>query len=148
MAEYPHKGHGFRKIYCNRYENCLDLAVKEDWEGFNCEECSHEGTVQANDDYIYQPISILENSEPKTMDNTIEENKTPDINQHTGITIDFNAHASYLLVFDKLMKLAKKRGRTLESMVMFVLINYLNRRDKKFCTIAKALADVINNNNE
>lgn len=36
----PKRGKGERKLDCDSYKACLDLAAKEDWKTFNCESCS------------------------------------------------------------------------------------------------------------
>ena len=35
----PKRGKGERKQGCEFYEECLNLAIKEDWEGFTCTSC-------------------------------------------------------------------------------------------------------------
>lgn len=37
----PNKGRGSRCLDCDHYEGCLHLAAFEDWEGFNCENCTY-----------------------------------------------------------------------------------------------------------
>lgn len=34
-------GEGFRNIDCERYDECLDYAARNDWRGFDCGTCSH-----------------------------------------------------------------------------------------------------------
>lgn len=35
----PTKGRGERDLACEFYDECLDLAAKEEWEGFTCTSC-------------------------------------------------------------------------------------------------------------
>jgi hypothetical protein len=35
----PQSGLGMRNLDCRYYEACLDLAVFEQWESFNCKRC-------------------------------------------------------------------------------------------------------------
>jgi len=37
--ERPLEGDGKKNINCEKYTKCLDIAVKKDWEAFNCEKC-------------------------------------------------------------------------------------------------------------
>ncbi|MBW1795570.1 MAG: hypothetical protein JRJ38_14255 [Deltaproteobacteria bacterium] len=48
----PKPGQGHRNMACDLYENCLDLAAKKDWEGFNCESCTYWGQGQSKDDSL------------------------------------------------------------------------------------------------
>jgi ssDNA-binding Zn-finger/Zn-ribbon topoisomerase 1 len=31
---------GSRKVMCEHYDECLDIAIAEGWEGFTCDECN------------------------------------------------------------------------------------------------------------
>lgn len=42
----PKNGKGYKKLSCDRYQACLDLAAKKAWKGFNCEHCVHSETYQ------------------------------------------------------------------------------------------------------
>lgn len=43
----PKRGKGERKLDCDHYGVCLDLAAKKDWKSFNCESClSFEAEVK------------------------------------------------------------------------------------------------------
>ena len=37
--ERPIEGKGIKNIDCEKYEKCLDIAAKNDWKAFNCEQC-------------------------------------------------------------------------------------------------------------
>ncbi len=39
MAMNPVRGKGERKLNCEHYDECLDLAAKKDWKTFKCENC-------------------------------------------------------------------------------------------------------------
>ena len=39
VAMNPKRGKGERKLDCDHYGACLDLAAKKDWKSFNCESC-------------------------------------------------------------------------------------------------------------
>jgi len=50
MTGSPGEGKGSRKLDCDLYDTCLDLAAKKDWDGFHCEGCTHEADqVSARD---------------------------------------------------------------------------------------------------
>ena len=40
--ERAEKGEGSRKLDCDLYDACLDLAAKKDWDGFHCDACNHK----------------------------------------------------------------------------------------------------------
>ena len=40
--ERAEKGEGSRKLDCDLYDACLDLAAKKNWDGFHCDACNHK----------------------------------------------------------------------------------------------------------
>ena len=55
-----------RHIYCPNYDNCLDIAVGHDWQGFNCLGCSQfesEVFVIPHDEIIEEIIGFLKEHE-------------------------------------------------------------------------------------
>lgn len=35
-----HRIEEYRNVHCRYYARCIDTAVKHDWDGFTCRECS------------------------------------------------------------------------------------------------------------
>ena len=40
----PIPKHGNRNLYCSHYRDCLNQAVRLNWDSFACIECDHELT--------------------------------------------------------------------------------------------------------
>lgn len=40
MAGFPMEGPGKRYLWCRKYDRCLDLAVDQGWQSFNCDGCT------------------------------------------------------------------------------------------------------------
>lgn len=55
----PKNGKGYKKLSCDRYQACLDLAAKKAWKAFNCEGCAHCETY-SKDKRI--TVELLENT--------------------------------------------------------------------------------------
>lgn len=54
MTRHP-EGHGERKVYCSRYDDCLGEAMRRRWRGFGCEACGVDDPIskeQARDELI------------------------------------------------------------------------------------------------
>ncbi|MFW6147101.1 MAG: hypothetical protein ACOC6B_01770 [Thermodesulfobacteriota bacterium] len=41
---------GVRNIHCPHYENCLDYAVQERWDAWNCAQCPYR--------FLQQPVDV------------------------------------------------------------------------------------------
>jgi len=44
----PRSDNPDRELYCAHYDDCLDVAVKLDWEGFSCSDCPIRGACAAS----------------------------------------------------------------------------------------------------
>ena len=56
----------YRHIDCDNYDDCLNLAIKKEWTGFNCLNCSQfesEVFVIPNDEIIIEIIDFLKEHE-------------------------------------------------------------------------------------
>jgi hypothetical protein len=56
----------YRHIDCDDYDDCLDLAIKEEWTGFNCLNCSQfesEVFVMLGEDIIEEIMDFLKEHE-------------------------------------------------------------------------------------
>jgi len=42
LTGFPQSGRGDRSLFCDLYDRCLNLAAAQDWESFNCQNCSYE----------------------------------------------------------------------------------------------------------
>jgi hypothetical protein len=38
----PEKCKGERKLFCSKYNECLDIVVKNQWESWNCLHCDYD----------------------------------------------------------------------------------------------------------
>ena len=56
----------YRNIKCDNYDYCLNLAIKKDWTGFNCLNCSQfesEVFVISNDEIVEEIMDFLKEHE-------------------------------------------------------------------------------------
>lgn len=49
----------YRKIYCSKYNDCLDHALALRWKGFTCNECCVDNPI-SRDQFKSDIISLLE----------------------------------------------------------------------------------------
>ena len=50
---------GERNLYCPYYDDCLSLAIKGNWLGFSCTECSQKNTVSDEPEDMVGVIALL-----------------------------------------------------------------------------------------
>jgi hypothetical protein len=45
---------GERNIYCPFYNSCLDYAIRDSWETWNCSQCPHRIIKQVISEFEYE----------------------------------------------------------------------------------------------
>lgn len=54
-TNHPHPTHkkGERNLFCDRYCQCLDFAIKKSWDYWACLDCKFKNDQQHMDEYPY-----------------------------------------------------------------------------------------------
>lgn len=153
--ERPTEGNGKKNIDCEKYQNCLDIAAKNDWKAFNCEQCpsfadqkqvspigdktedtricercGERPTIQPNAPYCSLCLTDMKRAKQKAAGAQKKKNEgvskpKTEKAQKTPDTAVKIDFGKYVSVLDEIEKLADKEMRPLGMQVAYILQKYI-----------------------
>jgi len=151
----PSQGNGIKNIACEKYKECLDIAIKKEWKTFNCEKCpsfadqkqscavahrtenkkvcercGKRPPIQPNAPYCSLCLTDMKRAKQKAAD--AQKKKNEGVSKHktekaqeTPDTAVKIDFGKYVSVLDEIEKLADKEMRPLGMQVAYILQKYI-----------------------